>query len=357
MQAARLSHTIAAAGHYIAAHWLAFSLCAAVVIVLLALEIYWVKKQQPADMTSNGITIGQAKAFDNRSLALRLERLNAGLETFKIINQNVTENLNTFQERTSTSSSQTVSISAKKKSADSDAKRESKKDDDKGAKSADASKGDSESKGTFGLGAADVLSNQLNLASQIFNLQTLYERSLSDRMMGGGSRLQTVLGFQISLTPPEGYDDCVAVAEIAVRIKTPIVVAPAPAAAPPAPVAAPAPRISLVALMPQEKTYNAESLSSNERSIEGSAVAKVLTLGFTGKRGARQLFIHRDSDTVAFERHLDAVPVLLENATVFGWEFRPVLGRRTVSPGTRQMLAVVALPEGMEIQQQSSVWR
>jgi hypothetical protein len=379
MQAARLSHTIAAAGHYIAAHWLAFSLCAAVVIVLLALEIYWVKKQQPADMTSNGITIGQAKAFDNRSLALRLERLNAGLEAFKVINQNVTDNLNTFQEQTSSSSSQTVFISAKrtveKKGADGDAKSDAKKDDGKDAK------GDSDSKATLGLGAADVLNNQLNLASQIFNLQTLYERSLSDRMIGGGSRLQTVLGFQVSLTPPAGYEDCVAVAEIAVRVKpptpaavgppvapvpqaapapaaappvqavqvaappVPAAVPPAPVAVPPAPVAAPPARISLVALMPQEKTYNAESLSSNERSIEGSAVAKVLTLGFSGKRGAKQLFIHRDSDTVAFERHLDAPPVLLDNATVFGWEFRPVLGRRTVSPGTRQMLAVVSLPE------------
>ena len=381
MSTPHLAHAMAAAGHYIAAHWLAFSIGAAILVVLLVVEIAWIKKHQPADMTSNGITIGQAKAFDNRSLALRLERLNAGLEAFKVINQNVTDNLNTFQEQTSTSSSQTVSISAKrtveKKGADGDAKSDAKKDDGKDAK------GDSGSKATFGLGAADVLNNQLNLASQIFNLQTLYERSLSDRMMGDGSRLQTVLGFQVSLTPPAGYEDCVAVAEIAVRVKpptpaavvagppvapvpqaasapdatpplqavqvaaplTPAAVPPAPVVAPPAPVEAPPARISLVALMPQEKTYNAESLSSNERSIEGSAVAKVLTLGFSGKRGAKQLFIHRDSDTVAFERHLDAAPVLLENATVFGWEFRPVLGRRTVSPGTRQMLAVVAIPK------------
>jgi hypothetical protein len=381
MPTPHLAHAIAAAGQYIAAHWLAFSIGAAILIVLLVIEIYWVTKQQPADMTSNGITIGQAKAFDNRSLALRLERLNAGLEAFKVINQNVTDNLNTFQEQTSSTSSQTVSISAKrtveKKGADGDAKSDAKKDDGKDAK------GDSDSKVTFGLGAADVLNNQLNLASQIFNLQTLYERSLSDRMIGGGSRLQTVLGFQVSLTPPAGYEDCVAVAEIAVRVKpptpaavvagppeapvpraasapaaappvhavqgaappTPTAVPPDPVVVPPAPVAAPPARISLVALMPQEKTYNAESLSSNERSIEGSAVAKVLTLGFSGKRGARQLFIHRDSDTVAFERHLDTPPVLLDNATVFGWEFRPVLGRRTVSPGTRQMLAVVSLPE------------
>jgi hypothetical protein len=43
---------------------------------------------------------------------------------------------------------------------------------------------------------------------------------------------------------------------------------------------------------------------------------------------------------VAFEREPDAS----QGTIVFGWEFRPVLGRRTVSAGTRQMLAVVAIP-------------
>src|SRR5215813_9192911 len=65
---------------------------------------------------------------------------------------------------------------------------------------------------------------------------------------------------------------------------TPTPVTPPPAAAVatgPIPAPAVVTPISLVALMPQERTYNAESLSSSERSIEGSAVAKVLSFGFT----------------------------------------------------------------------------
>ena len=33
------------------------------------------------------------------------------------------------------------------------------------------------------------------------------------------------------------------------------------------------------------------------------------------------------------------------NAVTFGWVFRPVLGRRSVSPGMRQMFAVISLPD------------
>jgi len=100
-------------------------------------------------------------------------------------------------------------------------------------------------------------------------------------------------------------------------------------------------------LIPQEKSYNAQTISNSSHSIAGSAVTSVLSLGLSGKGQSRQLFIHRDSDTVAFERTPDIKPTLFPAdgvATVFGWEFRPVLGRPTVSAGTRQMLAVIAIP-------------
>ena len=99
-------------------------------------------------------------------------------------------------------------------------------------------------------------------------------------------------------------------------------------------------------MIPQEKTYNAQSISTNSQSIGGSAVASVVTLGVNSKGESRQLFVHRDSDTVAFERNQPQEPRLFadDNAIVFGWEFRPVLGHKTVAPGMRQMLAVIALP-------------
>ena len=51
--------------------------------------------------------------------------------------------------------------------------------------------------------------------------------------------------------------------------------------------------------------------------------------------------VHEDEDTLAF---MDPVPKPESKEATFGWEFRPVLGRKAVSPGLRQMFAVVALP-------------
>ena len=314
-------------------------LSAAVAAVLALLYYVWRQGYIPQDSTGNGIVIGQAKAFDNRALSLRLERLNAALETLKVVNQNVTDSLSNFQGRTSNERSLTLKVAAKIAAAGADGdggeknKQEKNATDNGNTGGSDAPRADF--KPTFGLASGDVLNNQLNLASQIVNLQTLYERSLSDRMIGEQSRLQTVLGFQISITPPAGYEDCVAVAEVAVRMKNN---EDGVAAGP----------VSLVALIPQEKTYNAETLSSSERSIEGSAVAPALTMGISGKGKAQQFFVHRDSDTIAFERRPQVTPELFpndRNHIVFGWEFRPVLGRRTVSLGVRQMLAVISLPK------------
>ena len=316
---------------FIAVHWIWILIAG----IALGLEIWWRWKQSPKDLTGNGIVIGQAKAFDSSSLTLRLQRLNAGLEALKIVNQNLTDNLSIVQERSSTDSIASLPLISKEGgSKDAGSKNEpaDKKasgDDAKGALASDT-------KSSVGLGAGDALANQLNLASQIFNLQTLYEGSLSDRMTSRGSRLQTVLGFQVSISPPAGREDCVAIVEMAVRTK-------AIPAAPPAP-AEPEQPVSLVALMPQEKTYNAESSDRAERSIGGSAVIKIFTLGFGGRRSSTGTFIRRDPETVAFERKASDTPKLLETATTFGWEFRPELGRRAVSPGPRQLMAVIALP-------------
>lgn len=288
----------------------------------------------PKDTTGNGITIGRPKAFDNRSLQLRIERLSNSLANLKVVNQNVTESLSTIQKQSTVTTSRSITLEAKASPAKTgdDATQKSKEGDKGGALSESAAADDagkSESKSAVALSASDVLSDQLNLASQILNLETLYERSLTDRLIEKETRLQTVLGFQVSITPPRGCENSVAVVEVAVRM---------PGKDDP---------VSLVAMIPQEKTYNAQTVSTSAQSISGSAVFNVVDLGFTRKGESRQLFIHKDSDTIAFERDPRSQPTVFDNdstATVFGWEFRPVLGRSSVSPGTRQMLAMIAVP-------------
>jgi hypothetical protein len=308
---------------------------AVIAVVYAFVQYRLIETKGPMDAVGNGITIGKAKAFDNRTLALRIERLSASLAAMKVVNQRAAENVSTFQGQISSELSRTLTLNLSPQTAKGNGDgpaADTKEEGDKGSRPAAAPSSNAagaESNTKIGLAAGDILNDQLNLASQILNLEMLYERSLTDRLLGEGQRLQTVLGFQISITPPAGYERCVAIAEIAVRVK------------------GNAGPVSLVALIPQEKTYNSQSFSSSAQSIGGSAVAGVLTLGLGAKGEARQLFIHRDSDTIAFERDPRSDPTLFDNdknATVFGWEFRPVLGRSTVSAGIRQLLAVVALP-------------
>lgn len=399
--------------NFITAHWIALLISAGVIVILLAVYAYFeiraFRRNGPKDATGNGITVGNAKAFDNRSLALRIERLSASLANLKVVNQNVAENLANLQQQSSSEVTRSLTLDLKAvpaKAADkTDATgKTTDKEGDKATKpgtTTQSAAATAEAKPAVGLAAGDMLNDQLNLASQIMNLEMLYERSLTDRLINGGARLQTVLGFQVSITPPAGYENCVAVVEVGVRMKQEkapkaVVVAQEDvaknsaaamaeeaaknsaatmpeeiagvsaattaeevarvSAAARAEEAAKAPAgamkevtspVSLVALIPQEKTYNAQSFSSSGRSIGGSAVASVLTLGYTSKGESRQLFIHRDSDTIAFERDPTTDPKLFNEgplATVFGWEFRPVLDRPTVTSGTRQMLAVIAVP-------------
>ena len=178
----------------------------------------------------------------------------------------------------------------------------------------------------LGANAADLLSDQVNLTYQILNLRMILERSLSDRLLSnGGPRLQAVIGFNVSIDPPRTANDAVAVVEVTLEPET----------------ASTSPDgMSLVALMPQEKTYNASNLSTKTRQFGGSAVVKVVQVGVTQRRRGQTFYLYRDTDTVAYERMVNGADKLQ-----FGWMFRPVLGRRSVSPGMRQMFAVVSLPE------------
>ncbi len=147
-----------------------------------------------------------------------------------------------------------------------------------------------------------------------------------------------MLGFQVSINPPGFAKDCVAITEIELKLKLPRNAAP----------------ISVVAMIPQEKTYNAATLSASGNSMDGSVVSGLLRIGAAAGRRQNAVYLHRDTDTIAFERNpgwyggpFGSIGRLADDAAaaVFGWEFRPVLGRRSVSPGARWMLAVVSLPQ------------
>jgi hypothetical protein len=326
-------------------------------VVAIAAAVYLYRRAAsrlgPHDYSANGIAVGEAKQFDNRSLTLILEQLDAALAKLSVVSQSVSQNLGTFQGQRSTDWLQTASFTFGEGGKVPEA-NDGKKDSSAGGAQVDKPTGDAAAASGTAKGqspaaslpssfapafaglAGDALTDQMNLAYQIVNLRILNERALSDRLWGQRARLQVVLGFQVSINPPNFATDCAAVVEV--ELKVPGGVDP----------------ISVIAMIPQEKTYNVATLSSSSDSVDGSVVSALWRAGGSIGRRRSDIFLHRDSDTVAFERN----PAWFASAfgvrklhrfndralTMFGWEFRPVLGRRSVSPGARQMLAVVALP-------------
>ena len=329
----------------------------------------------PADC--NGISVGAPKVFDNLSLTLMLEKLNQNLQSQKLNFIDPTtlkaalanlQGLSTSE--TSVSGSVTgnptpaLTEGTTFNSGNVDANGNRVPNTFQRTTSANQAAVTPQAPGfdtlpglpsgfnpTFGSSASDLLNDQANLNYQIVNLQMILERSLSDRTLNrddpncvdtveadrrekvGCTRLQAVLGFNITIDPPRTANDAVAVVEIVVCEIS---------ASKPCP-SVPVPNkdnggLSLVALMPQEKTYNAAALSTNSHAFSGAAVAGAFQIGASARKRAQVFYLYRDTDTLSYERMTDA------GELVFGWMFRPVLGRRSVSPGLRNMFAVLALP-------------
>ncbi len=295
----------------------------------------------------DGIAVGKPKIFDNRALTLMLERLSQSLAQVQVVDQkSLAESLGFFQGSQTQEVSRSLGISTlplpeiKTTSQANSAGQliPSQQTTDRAVVNPSApSLPDALAAPGFqpkyGPSANDLLSDQINLSYQIFNLRMLLERSLSDRLWQDpmhpgriGQRLQAVIGFEITIDPPKDAKDSAAVVEITV----------APATGSNA--------ISLVAMMPQEKTYNSAALNSRSNAFGGSAVVKVITIGYSERHRGQIFYLFRDTDTISVERmsNPSGPPA---NAITFGWEFRPVLGRKSVSPGARQVFAVLAFPD------------
>lgn len=176
----------------------------------------------------------------------------------------------------------------------------------------------------FGISAQDLLTEQTSLFYQIVNLRLLLDRSITDRLAIPRTqdtsepikRDQIVVGFQISIDAT--HKDAVAEAEITITGS----------------------EVSLVSLMPKDKTYNVASVTKDSKAIDVGAVVQFVGVGVGVGKTQESLYLVKDTDTVALER----APPTEEGTVKFAWQFRPVLGRRTVEPGVRQVYALVSIP-------------
>lgn len=183
----------------------------------------------------------------------------------------------------------------------------------------------------FGSSAGDLLTDEVNLTYQYNNVRMLLDRSLSDRLYARASRLQAVIGFDVDLEPPSNATDAVAVVDMEATITSCDNADQSDCNA--------NGNLTIVAMMPEEGSHNAATLSQKANAFGGAVAAKIFSVGYAAQKRSQVFYLYRDMDTVSYQGSGS-----IGNTVHFGWQFRPVLGRRSVTPGTRHMMAVLALP-------------
>ena len=185
---------------------------------------------------------------------------------------------------------------------------------------------------TFGSNGSDLLSDEVNLTYQLYNVRMLLDRSLTDRLhyvsTGAEPRLQAVVGFDIDLEPDKSAKDAVAIVDVTAEMPMPNATTCDTNAKP-----------SVVALMPEEGSHNAATLSQKAYAFGGAIAASVFSVGGAAQKRSQVFYLYRDMDTVSYQK-----PPWYSDSIGFGWQFRPVLGRHSVDPGMRHLIVVIGLP-------------
>ena len=214
--------------------------------------------------------------------------------------------------------------------------------------------------------SSDILAEQVQLNAQLISLRLLLQGALSDQFLSRnaiavGLRRQTTLGFSISLDAPRQFKH--AVAEVRVVVYPPNGLDPNQN------------RMSLMTLLPAEKTYNVAKVTSHQNAFGAGAVIEPISFGLSAGKSKDRLYLAKDTDTLAMQFQSEATPIrrpwparlhtglksivqsepleegcrdadpdIPPEAIVFGWQFRPVLGEDYVLGGQRQVFAQIALP-------------
>jgi hypothetical protein len=227
-----------------------------------------------------------------------------------------------------------------------------------------------------GVSAADMLNEQTQLSSELTTLQTLLQGAVSDQLLLTnkrviGQRAQATIGFPISVETPKRLKG--AVAEFRVLIL------PLPQSLTPQPVT-PQP-VSIVNLLPSEKTYNVARITSKASQFGFGVAMQPISFGITTGKSKDRLYLAKEADTLALQYppggylgdegtyeptvgQCDEWPPHaspresydLHSAVMFGWQFRPVLGAAAVSAGRRTVFAQLALPEADGFKFKVQVW-
>lgn len=226
----------------------------------------------------------------------------------------------------------------------------------------------------FGVSPQDTLDKYTALTYQIFNLRSLLNQSYSDRIISEGeefkTRSQAYIGFTVNIEPK--FENHVAEVEITIfndRSDDSKKADPKPDQ-----------KLAVINLFPEEKTYNVAKITDDKKSLGAGAIVSILNVGAAYGKSTNKLYLAKDTDTVAFQRDQPTVEYDKDSSgfyfvskkgvtkyrerdpdkdptgnvtevrktresTTFVWQFRPVLGQKTVTPGVRKVFALIAIPK------------
>lgn len=313
-----------------------------------------------ADPVDNGIVVGNAKLFDERSLETMLSSVQSSLAGSNYINPAaVAQNEGMVQggEFTSTSTQLSATDNPQRPTTATSSSTTTTTKAPTGTTTATAittvpvlnTPGNavpgplaptftSDNIGVsapLAVSSEDMLQQQVGLSFEASNLQLLLEHALSDRVIftkgdsSAAPRTLAVLGFQISVDPRN--DDKYAVAEAEITITNPHDL---PASSDGSPL-----RPEVALMLPQDKTYNVAKVTNDSHTIGLGSFAQPFGGSISAGRSHNSAFVVYDVDTVALQR-----PSPDANSVSFAWQFRPVLGQKAVQPGTRQVYVLLSLP-------------
>ena len=193
---------------------------------------------------------------------------------------------------------------------------------------------------TPSIGSTDTLREMVQLQAQINGLELLLDGALSDKIEADGKiRRVLTLGFPISIRPPNETNfhsraNSVAVIDVSLcHVSEEI-----------------GNDLSLVTLLPRERTYDVAGLSEHSLSASAGAVlGGVVSVGGGFLRKKQKYYMMQEQETVAFQNERASCPDASQVGTSFTWAIRPVLGNTQVRPGMQDGFVQFAMknaPQG-----------
>jgi hypothetical protein len=197
---------------------------------------------------------------------------------------------------------------------------------------------------TFSPSSLDTLNEEMQLSSQIINLQLLLDGALNDKFTKQRFlKRRVTIGFSITIEPPEDKKKQVAnrLAEVEIKMENPTKAMDYVYNNPKTAIGIFGSKEgpSIMTLLPKEKTYNVASLVDKSISIgAGGVIAGVFNVGAGWFRGKKTYYLVQQQDTLSLQRSSP------DQTSQFAWQFRPVLGSKFVASGTRQTFVQFSIP-------------